>query len=116
MYQVIDILLCNPMDFIVYRILRARILEQVVIPFSRGSSKPRDWTQVSHIAGEVCTSWATGEAQYNIKTKNYLLSNFVVSHKYIQPSLLYGYRAFCVISQGSIWEDFNHGILEHCTF
>ena len=26
------------------------------IPFSRGSSQPRDWTQVSHIAGEFFTS------------------------------------------------------------
>ena len=25
-------------------------------PFSRGSSQPRDWTQVSHIAGRVFTS------------------------------------------------------------
>ena len=32
-------------------ILQARILEWVALPFSRGSSQPRDWTQVSHIAG-----------------------------------------------------------------
>ena len=32
-------------------------------PFSRGSSQPRDWTQVSHIAGVFFTSWATREAQ-----------------------------------------------------
>ena len=31
--------------------------------FSRGSSKLRDWTQVSHIAGRFFTSWATREAQ-----------------------------------------------------
>ena len=29
-------------------------------PFSRGSSQPRDWTLVSHIAGAFFTSWATG--------------------------------------------------------
>ena len=28
-----------------------RILEWVAIPFSRRSSRPRDWTQVSHIVG-----------------------------------------------------------------
>ena len=33
------------------RILQARILEQVAMPFSRGSSRPRDQTQVSLIAG-----------------------------------------------------------------
>ena len=32
-------------------------------PFSRGSSQPRDWTQISHIAGEFFTSWTTREAQ-----------------------------------------------------
>ena len=32
-------------------ILQARILEWIAIPFSRGSSQPRDQTQVSCIAG-----------------------------------------------------------------
>ena len=32
-------------------ILQARILEWIAIPSSRGSSQPRDWTQVSCIAG-----------------------------------------------------------------
>ena len=39
-----------------------RILEWVAFPFSRGLSKPRDWTQVSHIAGGFFTSWTTREA------------------------------------------------------
>ena len=42
---------------------RPEILEWVAIPFSRGSSQPRDWTQVSHIAGRFFTSWARREAQ-----------------------------------------------------
>ena len=33
------------------------------LPFSRGSSQPRDPTEVSHIAGRFFTSWATREAQ-----------------------------------------------------
>ena len=46
--------LCNPMDrnlpgFSVCGIPQARILELVVIPFSRGSSPPRDQTQVSRV-------------------------------------------------------------------
>ena len=51
--------LCNPMDYTVHGILQARILEWVTFPFSRGSSQPRDWTQVSHTAGGFFTSWAT---------------------------------------------------------
>ena len=39
--------LCDPMDYAVHGILQARILEWVAVPFSRGSSQPRDWTQVS---------------------------------------------------------------------
>ena len=42
--------LCDPMDYPVRGILQARILEWVAFPFSRGSSQPRDQTQVSHIA------------------------------------------------------------------
>ena len=44
-------------------ILQARILEWVVIPFSRGSSRPKDRTQVSYIAGSFFINWATREAQ-----------------------------------------------------
>ena len=43
--------LCDPMDYTVYGILQARILEWVAISFSRGSSRPRDQTQVSRIRG-----------------------------------------------------------------
>ena len=43
--------LCDPMDYSpgssVHGILQARILEWVAIPFFRGSSRPRDRTQVS---------------------------------------------------------------------
>ena len=58
--------LCDPMDYTVHGILQAKILEWLAIPFSRESSKPRDQTQVSRIAGGFFTSWATREAQ--IKT------------------------------------------------
>ena len=56
--------LCDPMDSTVHGILQARILEWVAFfPFSRGSSQPRDQTQVSCIMGRFFTSWATREAQ-----------------------------------------------------
>ena len=51
--------LCDPMDYTVH--LQARVLECVAFPFSRGSSQPRDWTQVSHTAGRFFTSWAIGK-------------------------------------------------------
>ena len=42
--------LCNLMNYTVLGILQARILEWAALPFSRGSSQPRDQTQISHIA------------------------------------------------------------------
>ena len=65
---------CNPMDCTppgssVHGILQARILENSSIPegiaifFSRGSSQPKDWIQVSHMAGRLFTVWATREAK-----------------------------------------------------
>ena len=41
-------------------------LELVAFSFSRGSSQPRDWTQVSHITCLFFTSWATREAYTSI--------------------------------------------------
>ena len=58
---------CYPMDCSlpgssVHGILRARIPEWVAIPFSRGSSQPRDWAWVSYIAGRFYTVWVTKTA------------------------------------------------------
>ena len=84
--------LCHPMDCTVHGILQARILEWAAFLFSRGSSQPRDQTQVSHIAGGFFTNWAMREAtnktQHNLKyavltlivrTTNQWV-NFVLSH------------------------------------
>ena len=51
------------MAYMFHGILQARILEWVTFPFSRGSSQPRDRTQVSSISGRFFTSSATREAQ-----------------------------------------------------
>ena len=48
--------LCDHMDYTNHEILQPRILERVAIPFSRGSSRPRNRTQVSRIAGGFFTS------------------------------------------------------------
>ena len=51
------------MVYTIHVILQARMLEWVAFPFSRGSSQPRNLTQVSHISGGLFTSWTTREAQ-----------------------------------------------------
>ena len=60
--------LCDPMDYSppgssVHGILQARVLEWVAMLSSRGSSQPRNQTQVSHSAGRFFTVWATRGAQ-----------------------------------------------------
>ena len=62
-------------------ILLARILEWVAILFSKGSSQPRDRTQVSSIAGRFFSIWATRESH------NWILSMF--SHFLEDPLLMF---------------------------
>ena len=50
------------MDYTVHGVLQARILEWVAVPFFKGSSQPRDQTQVSALQADSFTSWATKEA------------------------------------------------------
>ena len=77
--------LCNTMDCSlpgssVHGILQARILEWVAIPFSRGSSWPRDWTCVSCISRVdrgILYHWAIWEGQDVVYAHNKIL----LSHK-----------------------------------
>ena len=54
-----DLMVCSLPDSSVHGILQARILEWVSVPSSRGSSQPRDRTQVYHIA-----SWILYQLSY----------------------------------------------------
>ena len=58
---------CSPPSSSVHGILQARILAWVAISFSRGSPRPKDRTQVSHIAGRCFNLCTTREA---LKYKN----------------------------------------------
>ena len=50
----------------VQEILQARILEWAAIPFSRGSSQPRDLTWVSCIAGNDLPAEPLGKTQSHL--------------------------------------------------
>ena len=54
---------CSPPGSSVQGIVQIRILEWVAIPFSRGSSQSREWTQISFIGGRFFTIWATREVK-----------------------------------------------------
>ena len=53
---------CSSPGSPVHGILQVRILEGLAMPSSRGSSQPRDRTQVSYIAARFFTIWAIREA------------------------------------------------------
>ena len=75
--------LCDPMDDTVHRILQARILEWVDIPFSRWFSQPKDRTQVSRTAGRFFTNWATRV------TLLYLLRISILSNKSLDRNFFF---------------------------
>ena len=69
------LLFCNPMDYSppgysVPEISQASLLECVVIPFSRWSSRPRDQTHVSCIAGRFFTTEPPGKPEMWIAPNN----------------------------------------------
>ena len=67
---------CSPPGSSVHGILQVRILEWVAIPFSRGSSWPRDGARASCTAGRFFTIWATSKSHRGLegrfKKKNHL--------------------------------------------
>ena len=78
--------LCHPVDCSlpgssVHGILQARILEWVATSFFRGSSWPRDQTQVSRIAGRHFNLWATGEAPTSKGTFKKSIPNIILHSK-----------------------------------
>ena len=52
---------CSLPDSPIHGTFQARVLEWVAISFSRGSSQPRDGTQIFPIASRRFTIWATRE-------------------------------------------------------
>ena len=56
---------CSPPSSSVHEISQTRILEWVVISFSRGSSQPRNWTQVSSTGRQILYCWATRDELVN---------------------------------------------------
>ena len=61
------------------------IPEWLAYPFSSGSSWPRNWTEVSCIAGVFFTSWATREAHLISK----LLKKWYIPSHLLEPFLVF---------------------------
>ena len=80
--------LCNPMDSslphsLVHGILQARTVEWVAMPSSRGSSRPRDRTQVSCITGGCYTAEPLGTSVARVSRYIFLrghINSYSVKH------------------------------------
>ena len=69
--------ICKPMDYTVHGILQARILEWVAFPFPRGSSQPRDQTQVSALQVDSLPSEPPAKPNINKDSLSQCFSNVV---------------------------------------
>ena len=69
----------------IHDILQARLLEWIAVPFSRGSSQPRDQTLVSCIAGRFFTIWAV---------------IFEIAPKYCTLDCFFDYEGYYISSKG----------------
>ena len=76
---------------IVHGILQARILEWVTFPFSRGSSQPRERTQVSCIIGRFFISWATREAHSDQMFTDRLTTIYTMNNSAIKRNQILTY-------------------------
>ena len=99
--------LCNPIDCRLqvssaHGILQARILEWIVIPFSRGSSQPRDQTCVSYIGRQILYHWATREAYYN---STRMISHAVISLGSHAVSFQRAHMPGCKEDPSSLWQN-----------
>ena len=82
---------CSPPGFSVHGILQVRILEWIAIPFSRGTSPPRDWTLVSCLTGRFFTIWAILCPTYDksLKDLNVMLKVYHIQCWYMGSMLCY---------------------------
>ena len=71
---------CSPSGPFIHGIFQARILEWVAMPFSTGSSQPRDWTRISCISSRFFLVWATWEALFLHQFSCSVVSNCLRPH------------------------------------
>ena len=110
--------ICDPPDSSLpgssdHGILQAGILEWVAIPFSRGSSWSRDWTQVFSTAGRFFIIWATREALCNTNRGDYIISkisfNFDINRRSRSSKSLSGLKSLNRTFSRSLIMLFNTG-------
>ena len=119
--------LSDPMDCSlpgssIHGISQARVVEWVAISFSRRSSQPRDWTQVSHIVGRLFTIWATREVRKGRGTRDqianicWIIEKARVPEKNIYFCFIDYAKAFDCVDHDKLWNILKQmGIPDHLT-
>ena len=80
---------------------RPELVEWVAVPFSKGSPQPRDWTQVSHIAGRFFTSWAARKTQEYWRGSLSLLQGIFLTQESNQGLLHFRWILYQLSYEGS---------------
>ena len=113
--------LCDNMDCSlpgssVHGIFQARILEWVSISFSRGTSRPRNWNQVSLILGRRFTIWATREAVWITTNWKILKQKGIPDHlTWLLRNLYAGLEATLITGHGTtVWFQIGKGVHQGC--
>ena len=99
-------LFCDRMDCSlsgssIHGILQARIPEWVAISFSRGSSRPRNRTQVSCIVDRRFTIWATREVS-GVNTVNMVQRNITQPPNFWRTRMALGIYNIIICERGQI--------------
>ena len=105
------------MSYRVHGILQARILEWVAVPFSRASSQPRGWTQVSRIADGFFTSWATRELSQSQNGHTDHVCTHVLCVCVCRSTVLYVWVCSCLENprNGGAWWAASYGVAQSRT-
>ena len=90
-----------------------RTLEWVAYPFSRGSSRPMNWTRVSCIAGGFLTNWAIREAHESRSVMSYCLWTRGLYNPWNSPGQNTGLGSLSLLQGIFPTQGLNPGLL-HC--
>ena len=90
--------ICDPVDYRGHGIFQDWILEWVGFPFSRGSSRLRNWTRIFCIAGGFFTNWAIRQASTTSIFPPNLFVEHVLGASHVHRSCIHYLMVKCRLS------------------
>ena len=95
--------LWDPMDYTVHGILQARILESIAVPFSRGSSQPMDWPQVSTLQADSLPTELSRKPLWRKRNVKKLLHEQVPGFDDFTGELYLSFKAHTILASQTQW-------------